>query len=331
MKDLSAFEVGQLYTNDQIRFSMGLENLGGIRPSLDGQGNVRHIAVLTAAAEANRSISENPYRDKIEGDILTYTAQGREGDQHLRGRNKRLIEQYVAPVPFFGFVNMGKQTYQFLGMLEMLRHYQEVQVDIRQTLRKVWVFEFRIHRVPSVVPLNHAATITAALLEESRRLTGWSQEETSVQSMDSLPPADRDPLAQKLEVVRSSLLQLQPAGFESFLMRVMERSGFVNVQVTGKTGDGGIDLAGYVNEESDFFAGTHVQVQAKRWRHAVGSIEVNQFRGALSSSAKGVFVTTSHFTFAAAKEARLPVKPSIALIDGLRLSGIVTRLKMEAI
>src|SRR5579871_3683579 len=111
MNTISTIEVGKLYTNDQIRFSFAVENLGGIRPALDGQGNIRHVVVLTTAQEAGRLISENPYEDRIEGDILTYTAQGRKGDQQLGGRNKRLIEQYQAPVPLLGFINVGKQTY----------------------------------------------------------------------------------------------------------------------------------------------------------------------------------------------------------------------------
>jgi len=69
MNEVTAFEVGQLYTNDQIRFSLQVENLGGIRPALDGQGNVRHVAVLTTADAAGKVISENPYHDRIEGDI----------------------------------------------------------------------------------------------------------------------------------------------------------------------------------------------------------------------------------------------------------------------
>lgn len=52
---VSAFEVGQLYTNDQIRFSLEVENLGGIRPALDGQGNVRHVAVLKSDEIADRA------------------------------------------------------------------------------------------------------------------------------------------------------------------------------------------------------------------------------------------------------------------------------------
>src|SRR3989338_2411485 len=129
MNPITAFHVGDVYTNDQIRFSLGLENLGGIRPSIDARKNLRHLAIMTVAKESARSLVENPYHDRIEGDVLIYTAQGREGDQQLSGRNKRLLEQYSVPAPFFGFINLGQQTYQFLGLLELLRHYQESQAD----------------------------------------------------------------------------------------------------------------------------------------------------------------------------------------------------------
>src|SRR5437773_1557300 len=107
MSVVKEFQVGEHYTNDQIRFALNLENLGGIRPSIDAKKNLRYVAIMTVAEEAGRSLSENPYHDRIEGDVLTYTAQGREGDQQLTGRNKRLLEQYSIPVPFFGFVNVG--------------------------------------------------------------------------------------------------------------------------------------------------------------------------------------------------------------------------------
>jgi Restriction endonuclease len=329
MNAVTEFKVGQLYTNDQIRFSLDVENLGGIRPALDAQGNVRHVAVLTAAEDSGKLASENPYRDRIEGDILTYTAQGREGDQQLRGRNKRLIEQYSIPVPFFGFTNVGKQTYRFLGLLELLRHYQEAQADIKGSLRKVWVFEFRCHSIPEVVPVDEAKILCASLLADSRQRSGWSPDETQVE-MEIVPSlTDSGRLPQETEQIRSRLLQLHPTAFENFLMVVMNRNGFIQVTVTGKSGDGGIDLNGYVEEKNEFFAGTHVQVQAKRWRHAVGSIELNHFRGALSTTAKGVFVTTSHFTRAALTEARHPTKPCITLMDGIRLASLVHRLQIQ--
>ncbi len=329
MNAVTEFKVGQLYTNDQIRFSLDVENLGGIRPALDAQGNVRHVAVLTAVEDSGKLASENPYHDRIEDNILTYTAQGREGDQQLRGRNKRLIEQYSIPVPFFGFTNVGKQTYRFLGLLELLRHYQEAQADIKGSLRKVWVFEFRCHSIPVVVPISEANMLCASLLADSRQQSGWSPDEIQVE-MEAVPSQiDSDRLPQEAEQIRSRLLQLHPAAFENFLMVVMKRRGFIQVAITGKSGDGGIDLNAYVEEANEFFAGTHVQVQAKRWRHAVGSIELNHFRGALSTTAKGVFVTTSHFTRAALTEARHPTKPCITLMDGIRLAILVHQLQIN--
>ena len=73
---VTVFRVGELYTNDQIRFTLEVENLGGIRPSVDARRNLRHIALMTTAEESGRVMAENPYHDRIEGDILLYTAKG---------------------------------------------------------------------------------------------------------------------------------------------------------------------------------------------------------------------------------------------------------------
>jgi HJR/Mrr/RecB family endonuclease len=318
-----------LFTNDQIRFSLGLENLGGIRPSVDSQKNLRHVAILTVAEEAGRNRAENPYSDRIEGDVLTYTAQGREGDQQLTGRNKRLLEQYSTPVPFFGFVNVGKQTYRFLGLLELLRHSQETQFDRRGTMRKVWLFEFRIHSTPEVIPIAEAASISASLLSESRKQNPLNELEREVTDLPAeSKEAARAPSPLQSESVRGQLMQITPVKFEHFIKALMEVNGFTKVSVTAASGDGGIDINAYVDEANDFFSGSHIQAQVKRWRHAVGSPEINNFRGALNTTAKGVFITTSHYTRAAIVEARHEYKPCITLIDGTRLSGIVVRSKL---
>jgi HJR/Mrr/RecB family endonuclease len=328
MTTISAFNVGEIYTNDQLRFSLDVENLGGIRPALDSGRNIRHVAVLTASDQSGRLSRENPYQDRIEGDILTYTAQGREGDQELKGRNKRLIEQYTVPTPLFGFVNLGRQTYRFLGLLELLRHYQELQADRGGSVRRVWLFEFRIHSAPPVVPIAEARAITATLLAESRQNNPLATLDREV----AIPPLSGRPVdlqpTIEIENVRLQLLQIPPLHFEHFIKDVMEKSGFVEVFVTRASGDGGVDLNAYVEEANSFFAGTHVQAQVKRWRHAVGSPDINSFRGALSTTAKGVFVTTSAFTRAAVAEARHSNKPSISLIDGPRLSAIVLSLNL---
>jgi len=330
MTAIAAFQVGELYTNDQIRFSLGLENLGGIRPSVDSRKNLRHIAIMTAAEESGKLQSENPYNDRVEVDILLYTAQGREGDQELSGRNKRLLEQYTVPVPFYGFVNVGRQTYRFMGLLELLRHYQETQADTRGSLRKVWLFEFRIHRTPNIVPIDQARTLCAQLLDESRRKHPLSDLERDVSDTGTQEQGTgAAAVSFEVENLRSRLTQIRPQEFEHLIKALMEVNGFRGVSVTRVSGDGGIDIDAYADETYPFFSNTHVQAQVKRWRHAVGSVEINNFRGALSTTAKGVFITTSHYTRAAIVEAQHQSKPCITLINGITLSGIIIRSRLS--
>jgi hypothetical protein len=285
---------------------------------------------MTAAEESGKVTTDNPYVDRIEGDVLLYTAQGREGDQALAGRNKRLLDQYAVPVPYYGFINVGRQTYRFLGLLELLRHYQETQADIRGTLRKVWLFEFRIHSEPEIIPIEQAAEISASVLARSRKMTPALDLEREVGSLPGgEPEPDTTELNTDIEAVRSNLLQIDPRRFEQLIKDLMVRSGFVQVSTTRYSGDGGIDINAFVADADEFFAGTHVQAQVKRWRHSVGSVEINGFRGALNTTAKGVFITTSHFTKAAIAEARHEAKLCISLIDGGRLSSLVVRNKID--
>jgi hypothetical protein len=317
---IELFEVGHLYSNDEIRFALGVENLGGIRPSLDAQGRVRHLAVITSELECDRNISENPYADRIEGNVLTYTAAGREGDQTLTGRNKRLVEQYRHATPFFGFANAGKQHYRFLGLLQLVRHYRDFQADRRGNVRNVWMFEFVIHASPAAVPITHAQRIASELLS-----TGVDDERSTYGEDAAAPFNVGDIDALELERVRSSMLVIQPKEFEQFIATLFEISGFARVRTTAFQGDGGIDLNAYVGPADPFFAGTHVQAQVKRWKHTVGSIEINGFRGALASTAKGIFISTGYFSRAAIREATSDTKPCISLVDGRRLAELCVR------
>src|ERR1700688_2271291 len=142
MNETKFFKVGETYTNDQIRFALDLENLGGIRPSLDSNRNIRHVAILTAAEDSGRLPTENPYYDRIEGNILIYTAQGREGDQVLTGRNKRLVEQYSAPTAFFGFTNIGRKTYDSFGLRNLFVTTRKAKLTKREISEKCGYLNF---------------------------------------------------------------------------------------------------------------------------------------------------------------------------------------------
>jgi HJR/Mrr/RecB family endonuclease len=325
---ITEFKVGEKYTNDQIRLALNTENLGGIRPSIDANKNLNHLVILTTTEQYSKNIIENPYHDRIENSVLIYTAQGRSGDQDITGRNKRILEQYNLPIPFYGFSNEGRQNYIFLGLLELLRHYQEYQIDKHNSLRKVWVFEFFIHSEIPVIPVNKARDIISSIFLDSRKSLEITKENREVVMVDP-PQANQNLINYQTEELRSHLLLINPYRFEYLVKDLVESQGLINVSVTRATQDGGIDLNGFVPDSDYFFSKTHVQFQVKRWRHSVGSVEINSFRGALSSTAKGVFVTTSQFTKAAIQEAEHSVKPCISLIDGFRLSNLIRERKIQ--
>ncbi|WP_396154068.1 restriction endonuclease [Flavobacterium sp.] len=113
----------------------------------------------------------------------------------------------------------------------------------------------------------------------------------------------------------SIILTIEPSAFERLCQRILRESGFVQVEVTGKSGDGGIDGKGIVKLNG--FLSFHVFFQSKRYKGSVGSGDIRDFRGAMQGRAdKGLFITTGNFTREAIKEATRDGAPPIDLIDG---------------
>jgi len=72
-----------------------------------------------------------------------------------------------------------------------------------------------------------------------------------------------------------------------------------------------------------------VLFQCKRWKSAVGSETVRNFRGAMQGRAdKGLIITTGTFTSEARKEAARDGAPAIDLIDGENLCILMKDLKL---
>lgn len=222
MDVISQFEVGQKYSNDEIMFSLSVGNLGGVRPSVDSTGQLRHITLMTSSSDnAQSNYVRNPYHDRIEGNILIYTGAGRKGDQALSGANKRILDQRMTSSPIYGFVNIGRQSYEFLGLLELLRHYQEQQLDQELQLRTVWLFEFRIHRIPKIVPIDSAREIMRELTSESQKTIVEAEREVIIPSSPESSPTE----LVGAEDVRSQLLDINPFKFEHVIKAVIEKRG----------------------------------------------------------------------------------------------------------
>ncbi len=112
---------------------------------------------------------------------------------------------------------------------------------------------------------------------------------------------------------------LSPDAFERLTQRLLRESGFVQVEVTGKTGDGGIDGKGIAKIHG--FMSFHVFFQCKKYQGSVSAGAIRDFRGAMVGRAdKGLFITTGTFTPAAVKEATRDGAPPIDLVDGEHLA-----------
>ena len=116
-----------------------------------------------------------------------------------------------------------------------------------------------------------------------------------------------------LRIVR----RIEPSAFERLCQRILRESGFAKVEVTGRSGDGGIDGSGVLRVNLISF---HVLFQCKRYAGPVSASEIRDFRGAMVGRAdKGLFITTGAFTKDAKREAVRDGAPAIDLIDGMDL------------
>jgi restriction system protein len=134
-----------------------------------------------------------------------------------------------------------------------------------------------------------------------------------------------DHRAQLLGILRD----LPASGFERVCQRLLRESGFQQVVVTGRSGDGGIDGHGVL--EVNPLVTFRVLFQCKRYgqRTPVTPSHVRDFRGAMQGRAdKGLILTTGSFTGDARKEATRDGVPPIELVDGEKLVAMFERVEL---
>ncbi len=123
------------------------------------------------------------------------------------------------------------------------------------------------------------------------------------------------------------LLGLPPAGFERLSQRLLREAGFIQVVVTGQSGDGGID--GHGTLQINPLVSFKVLFQCKRYTKSVSPSHVRDFRGAMAGRAdKGIIITTGTFTAEAKREASRDGVPPIELIDGEKLLDMLENLEL---
>ncbi|RUV29149.1 MULTISPECIES: restriction endonuclease [unclassified Mesorhizobium] len=144
-------------------------------------------------------------------------------------------------------------------------------------------------------------------------------EEPVVDAVDALEVNWKDQL---LDCLKS----IKPDAFERLSQRLLREAGFIKVEVTGRSGDGGIDGIGVLRLNLLSF---QVLFQCKRYSGSVGPSTIRDFRGAMvGRSDKGLLITTGTFTAEAKKEATRDGAPAIELIDGEQFCDLLKQLKL---
>lgn len=129
------------------------------------------------------------------------------------------------------------------------------------------------------------------------------------------------------EKLKNVLKNLKPDAFERLTQRLLRESGFTQVKVTGRTGDGGIDGMGTIKLNG--IISFHMLFQCKRYVGTVSASEIRDFRGAMQGRTdKGLFLTTGKFSASAIEEANRPGTTPIDLIDGDELVEKLRELQL---
>ena len=123
------------------------------------------------------------------------------------------------------------------------------------------------------------------------------------------------------------LKNINPSAFERVCQRLLRELGFLNVEVTGRSNDGGIDGKGLLRLGG--VLSFHVFFQAKRYKGTVTPAIVREFRGAMAGRGdKGLIITTGTFTREAKREASRDGAVPVDLIDGIDLADKLKDLKI---
>jgi restriction system protein len=95
-------------------------------------------------------------------------------------------------------------------------------------------------------------------------------------AVDALPTGELVGEESWKDTLLGVIRQISPDAFERLAQRILREAGFIKVEVTGRSGDGGIDGLGVLRVNLLSF---QVLFQCKRYQGTVGAGAVRDFRG----------------------------------------------------
>lgn len=219
----------------------------------------------------------------------------------------------VADITHNGNVNQSELSYRLAWARTYLANYGAIQ----NSARSVWSITPDFVSVDVLDEKEVVAFVVKKNAEKKSR--------TAIVMTPKVLPEDDEPLNDDEEFpdeikpwkerLAGILQKMDPYGFERLTQRVLRECGFSQVEVTKKSGDGGIDGTGKLKINGIF--SFNVAFQCKRYSGVVGAPDIRNFRGSLTTNIeKGLFITTGTFSKAARDEACSPGKQQIDLLDG---------------
>lgn len=193
--------------------------------------------------------------------------------------------------------------------------------------RGVWVLTSKGKEVDAVNPRDVNRYVRE--LSRNRKTTPVSKSRTTLIDIDAKVADVAEAVLEETwrEELIGRLRALAPDAFERLCQRLLRESGFVEVKVTGRSGDGGLDGVGIVRLGG--LLGFPVLFQCKRYQGSVGASAIRDFRGAMIGRAdRGLFLTTGTFSRDAKLEATRDGAPPIDLVDGEQLMDKLKELRL---
>lgn len=222
---------------------------------------------------------------------------------------------------------MASGTPRFLNQVAWARFYLNKAGYIASSKRGVW----------SLTEKGQASNLTdeQALevfqtIQDQFQAAYRAQQEEEAEEVVAPPDVGFLPTSDYRTALIEKIRSLPPASFEKLAQRLLRESGFQQVEVTGRSGDGGIDGKGILQVSP--LLSFQVIFQCKRYSGSVTPSQIRDFRGAMMGRAdKGIFLTTGTFTAEARKEASRDGVPPIELVDADKLVRMFEELELGLI
>lgn len=124
------------------------------------------------------------------------------------------------------------------------------------------------------------------------------------------------------ESMRELLLDMDSFAFEHLVKRLLEEMDYQNVEVTTRSGDGGVDV---IAEIELGITSVREVVQAKRHKRTIQRKDLDALRGSLYrfNAVRGTIIATSRFSKGTEKAAFAGGAAPITLIDGDKLIDLL--------